>query len=82
MSIETEHNTPNELANDATIPTNERVERLQNWAAIVQRRLDSANEGMIPEAGPDAAERETADPLSRDAELLREIEKAIEQVEQ
>ena len=62
---------PEDLVKEDKLTHNEKLEILKTWADQVDRLLDSGNEGM-PTRGTEP----------RDAELLRQIELAKEQLEE
>jgi len=63
------YDSPHDVLEDGSLSRKEKVKALENWAFTVRSRLDAVSEGMS--APPDGA-------YSRDTDLIRSIEKALE----
>ena len=64
---------PSDVSEHEGLTRGEKLTVLRKWSFEVQRRLDSANEGMLPE--PDAYDGAGA--VTRDSDLMRDIELEI-----
>jgi hypothetical protein len=71
-------NSPKAVAGQVGLTRAEKLTVLKRWRDQVQRRLDSASEGMAPPTSLGEVEGRSADPLAEDAELLRVIEIELE----
>ena len=69
---------PEDVVKEVGLTRGEKIGLLERWGLTVQRRLDSAAEGMAPEPSPEGGPQGA--PVDDDAELLRQIELALEQV--
>jgi hypothetical protein len=69
---------PEDVVDEVGLTRGEKIALLVRWAQTVQRRLDSAAEGMAPE--PDPRPGAAGETVDDDAELLRRIEIVTERL--
>jgi len=69
---------PQALVEEIGLTRGEKIAALETWRFDVQRRLDSASEGMAPEPEASGDINNSVSPLDRDADLLRKIDVEIE----
>ena len=78
FDAETMFATPRELAGSPDIGREQKIAALKDWRALVRRRLDSADEGMMPVADP---RPDLEGPIVHDSELLHDIEVELAKLE-
>ncbi len=71
---------PTALAEDAEVSRADKVAALKDWRQRIQRKLDSASEGMMPEPTSAEVKGNAPDPITSDAELLRKIDLELEKL--
>ncbi len=81
LDPEANFDSPQSIAVQAGLTRAEKLTALRRWRDQVQRRLDSAAEGMAPAPTLCEIEGRCADPVAFDSELLRMIELQLDAVE-